>query len=80
MLDLSNSESRRARLLIEALDEHEITWKEFACAIQPLPAEVLQVVALVMASGWDQFPDRMRRLWKARLLCREAAASHRNLC
>lgn len=79
MLDISNAGSLRARVLIEAMDEHEITIREFASAVESLPSEVLQVTALAMAAGWDDDREPMRRLWRARLICRRLAAAHRCL-
>jgi hypothetical protein len=66
-------------VLIEALDEHEITVRELAAAIEPMSSESLWVAAMVMAERWDDFPDRMHRMWAARVLCRALANSHRNL-
>jgi hypothetical protein len=77
MLAISNAGSRRARVLIEAIDEHEITIREFASAIENIPPEVLQVAAAVMTAGWDFYPDQMKRLWRARLLCRQIAEANR---
>jgi hypothetical protein len=79
MLELSNAGSRRARVLIEAVDEHEITIREFASAAESLSSEVLQVAAAVMAMDWDDYPEHVSRLWKARLICRRIAESHRCL-
>jgi hypothetical protein len=73
MLELSNAGSRRARVLIEAVDEHEITIREFAAAAEGIPAEVLQVAAAVLALNWDENPDQVGRLWGARLICRRIA-------
>ena len=77
MLAIGNAGSRRARVLIEAVDEHEITIREFASAIENISPEVLQVAAVVMTAGWDFYPENMQRLWKARLACRETAAANR---
>ena len=77
MLELSNAGSRRARVLIEAVDEHEITIREFASAAERIPSEVLQVTAAVLALSWDEDPEQGRRLWGARLVCRRIADSHR---
>jgi hypothetical protein len=79
MLAINNAGSRRARILLEAVNEHEITIREFASAIETLPPEVLQVAAAVMTAGWDIYPEQMRRLWRARLACRQIAESHRSL-
>ena len=79
MLEISNAGSRRARVLIEAVDEHEITIREFASAAESIGSEVLQVAAVAMSAGWDESPDQMRRLWRARLICRQIAESHRCL-
>lgn len=79
MLQLSNAGSRRARVLIEALNEREITVREFASAAEAIPPEVLQVAATAMAAGWDDYPELMHRLWQARFICRKIAQSHRCL-
>lgn len=79
MLAISNAGSLRARVLIEAVNEHEITIREFASAIENIPPEVLQVAATVMAVGWDNHPEQMQRLWRARLLCRQIAQTRRSL-
>jgi hypothetical protein len=74
-----NAGSRRTRVLLEALDEHEITIREFASGAEAIHAEVLQVAAAVMSNGWDDYPEKMRRLWRARLICRQFAESRRVL-
>lgn len=79
MLELSNAGSRRARVLIEAVNEREITIREFASAAEGIPSEVLQVAAAVMALDWDDYPEQIVRLWRARLICRRIAESNRCL-
>ena len=79
MLTLGNAESRRACVLIDALDEHEITFKEFEAGISGLTPEALWVVATTMAAEWDSYPERAHKLYKARHMCRVLAESHRNL-
>jgi hypothetical protein len=44
-----------------------------------LTSEALWVASTVMAEDWDDFPDRMRRMWAARVLCRALANTHRTL-
>ena len=79
MLNLGNAESRRACVLIDALDEHEITFKEFEAGVSALTPEALWVVATTMAAEWDSYPERAHKLYKARQICRTLAESHRNL-
>ena len=79
MLELSNAGSRRARVLIEALQEREITIREFASAAEAIAPEVLQVAAAAMTVGWDDYPEQMRRLWRARCICRQLAGTRRCL-
>ncbi|HYO80182.1 MAG TPA: hypothetical protein VES20_02170 [Bryobacteraceae bacterium] len=79
MLHLQNRESRRACVLIEALEEHEITMKEFEAGIAPLAPEALWVVATTMSAEWDAYPERITRLAVARLVCRRVAEAQRNL-
>ena len=58
MLELSNAGSRRARVLIEAVDEHEITIREFAAAAESAtifgriaPQQKEQLVAALRQRG-----------------------------
>ena len=64
-------------MLVDALDDKEITLQEFAEAVQPLTSEALQVIATVLAAD----PDRESgpRVWAARRLCAELAAATRCL-
>lgn len=78
MLAVSNAESRRAFVLIDALEEREITAREFADAIQTLTSEALAVAAAVLSIRSAYVSDRQPREWKARLLCRQMADASRS--
>jgi hypothetical protein len=80
MLAISNAEGKRAFALIDALEESEITTSEFAEAIQTLSSEALSVTAAILSIRSASVRDRLPRLWKASLLCRQASAAVRNLC
>lgn len=79
MLGLENAESRKASVLITALNEEEITFAEFRDGIGFLKSEALQVAACIISSQVAVDSTRMRRLWSAHQLCRRMAAATRSL-
>lgn len=79
MLGLENVESRRASVLISALNEEEITVAEFRDAIHFLKSEALQVAACILSTQTAVESTRMKRLWSAHQLCRTMAAATRQL-
>jgi len=79
MLGLENVETRRASILISALNDEEITVAEFRDAICFLKSEALQVVACIISSQTAVESAPMKRLWSAHQLCRSMAAATRQL-
>jgi len=80
MLGLENVESRKASVLVTALQEEQITVGEFRDAITFLNPEALQVLACIISlqTSIDRTPAI--RLWRAHRLCSSTAALHRGLC
>ncbi len=79
MLGVIIAESRRACVLIEALDAHEITLQEFAEEVSPLPSETLQVAATILGIHQEQERILDPRLTAARLICTQLACRARVL-
>ena len=78
MLQWGDVESRTVCALLVAIDQHEITLKEFTEAVGPLTSEALQVIATALRSC--ALENGGEPLWRARKLCTELAAATRNLC
>jgi len=79
MLGLENLESRKASALIAALDDQEITVKEFSDAIRFLKSEALQVTAFVLSTRALDSESIPQRLRTARDMCSQLAAKSRML-
>jgi hypothetical protein len=79
MLGLENAESRKASVLIAALNEEEITIAEFRDGIGFLRSEALQVAACIISSQVAVDSAKLKRLWSAHQLCRGLAAAARQL-
>lgn len=75
---IENTQTRRAYALISALDAQEITVDEFADALRPLPSEVLQISATVLALMAFNEPLQ-GRIARARILCSRLANLTRSL-
>jgi hypothetical protein len=75
---IENAQTRRAYALITALGAQEITVDEFADALRPLPSEVLQVSATLLALTSVNEPSQ-RPITRARMLCSKLANLTRTL-
>jgi hypothetical protein len=65
--------------LIRAIDAHQITWGEFAEAIEDFSSEGLQLISAVLDARAISRPDSPVLMRKGRELCFARAASLRNL-
>jgi len=79
MLAVSNGESRRAFVLVDALQEREITSSEFEDEIRSLTPEALMVTAAILSIGTATGHEQIPRVWAARLVCRQLADAGRCL-
>lgn len=69
------TDCRRVFTLVEALDEHEITRKEFSECIRNLRSEVLQVIATALQISFSNQLERPEQMWAGRILRRYASTS-----
>lgn len=81
LLSWSQQVRGRASVLISALDEREITVREFTDAMSSLTSEELQVVALILRNQAEHEWGRPNvQLWKARHACLAMAEATRPVC
>lgn len=79
MLGRALNEASRLRDIVVAVEQQEITLREFSDAIQSLTPEALQVTALLLKGWTDLDEEDQSRVWQARRECQRLASQTRNL-